>query len=100
MTKSFMLFLALFVALGLSIGGAFAGGVAFGRSQDNEASSGAPTLASASTFGGNFGQQSSVEATQGFSSGGGLQGDPADLRQRIQPGYFSLEDLAQLREQF
>ena len=59
----FLMFLTLFVALGISIGGSFAGGVAFGRSQDNEAGSGAQTFA----VSGNFGQQSSDgEASQGF----------------------------------
>lgn len=100
MTNSFMLFLALFVALGLSIGRAFAGGVAFGKCQDNEASSGAPTLASAGNIGGNFGQQSSGGASQGFGTGGGLQENLTQLRQRFQSGDVSPEDLAQLREQF
>ena len=95
-TKSFILFLALFAALGISIGGSFAGGVAFGRSQDNEASSGAPTLFAS----GGFAQQSPGGATQGFGGGGGLPENLAELRQRIQSGDINPADLAQLREQF
>ena len=96
MTKSFLLFLALFVVLGTSIGGSFAGGVAFGRSQDNEASTSAPNLASS----GNFGQQLPGGAAQGFSAGDSRPEDLAQLRQRIQSGDFSPEDLAQLRQRF
>ena len=96
MTRSFMLFLALFVALGISIGGSFAGGVAFGRSQDNEASPSTATFSST----GNFGQQSSGQASQGFSAGEGLPENLAQLRQRIQSGDVNPEDLAQLRERF
>ena len=106
MTKPFMFFLALFVALGLSIGGSFAGGVAFGRSQDNEAGAGTPTLAipgnfarsSGSNFGGNFGQTSagrSPQSSTADSTGdGGLPENLAELRQRIQSGDVSPEDLA------
>ena len=96
MTKSFLLFLALFVALGTSIGGSFAGGVAFGRSQDNEASPSGPTLSAA----GNFGQQSPGGAAQGFNAGEGISENLAQLRQRFQSGDFSPEDLAQLRQRF
>ena len=112
MTKPFMFFLALFVALGLSIGGSFAGGVAFGRSQDNEAGAGTPTLAipgnfarsSGSNFGGNFGQTSAGRSPQSSTADspgdGGLPENLAELRQRIQSGDVSPEDLARLREQF
>ena len=94
MTKSFLLFLTFFVALGISIGGAFAGGVAFGRSQDNEASPSDPAL----SFSGNFGQQSPGGAAQGFSAGEGIPDSLAQLRQRIQSGDINPEDLAQLRQ--
>ena len=96
MTKSFLMFLAFFVALGISIGGAFAGGVAFGRSQDNEATPSGPAL----SFSGNFGQQSPGGAAQGFNAGEGISENLAQLRQRLLSGDVNPEDLAQLRQQF
>ena len=83
--RSFILLIGVVVALGISIGGAFVGGIALGKSQDAEAAQATPEVAAL--------------------SGGFRQSDSADaasldlLRQRIQSGDATAEELAQLRQQ-
>ena len=85
-SRSFTLLIGVVVALGISIGGAFVGGIALGKSQDAEAPQTAPEVPA--------------------PSGGFQQPDGADaasldlLRQRIQSGDATPEELAQLRQQF
>ncbi len=84
--RSFTLLIGVVVALGISIGGAFVGGIALGKSQDAEAA------------------QATLEVPA--TSGGFQRPDGADaasldrLRQRIQSGDATPEELAQLRQQF
>ena len=87
-SKSFMLLIAVVVALGVSIGGAFVGGIAFGKSQDAEASQVAP-----------FAPETSV-GSQGANGAGGESASLAQIRQRIQSGDATPEELAELRQQF
>ncbi len=83
--SSFTLLIGVVVALGISIGGAFVGGIALGKSQDAEAAQATPEVPA--------------------PSGGFRQPDGADaasldqLRQRIQSGDATPEELAQLRQQ-
>ncbi len=85
-SRSFTLLIGVVVALGISIGGAFVGGIALGKSQDAEAAQATPEVPA--------------------PSGGFRQPDGADaasldlLRQRIQSGDATPEELAQLRQQF
>ena len=84
--RSFTLLISVVVALGISIGGAFVGGIALGKSQEAEAAQATPDVP--------------------VPSGGLQQSDGADvasldrLRQRIQSGDATPEELAQLRQQF
>ncbi len=83
---SFTLLIGVVVALGISIGGAFVGGIALGKSQDAEAAQATPEVPAPS---GGF----------GLSDGAGVASLDL-LRQRIQSGDATPEELAQLRQQF
>ena len=87
-SKSFMLLIAVVLALGVSIGGAFVGGIALGKSQDAEASQVAafPPAPSANSQQSNGTGEESASLTQ--------------IRQRIQSGDATPEELAELRQQF
>ena len=86
-TKSFLGLLGVVLVLGGSLGGSFVGGIALGKSQGEEVTpNSAPAQPTASP-----GQQSS-----GQSDGDSLN----QLRQRIQSGQASPEELAQFRQQF
>ena len=86
--KSFMLLIAVVAMLGVSIGGAFVGGIALGKSQDAEASQVA-TLAPSPSGG--------FQQANGTSDG---SASLAQIRQRIQSGEVTPEELAELRQQF
>ena len=86
--KSFILLIAVVAALGVSIGGAFVGGIALGKSQDAEASQVAAFP---------------PDPAAGFqqANGGSSESAPlAQIRQRLQSGDATPEELAELRQQF
>ncbi len=84
--RSFTLLIGVVVALGISIGGAFVGGIALGKSQDAEAAQATPGV---------------TAAPSGFQQSDGADVASLDrLRQRIQSGDATPEELAQLRQQF
>ena len=84
--RSFTLLIGVVVALGISIGGAFVGGLALGKSQEAEAAQVTPELPAPSV---------------GFGQSDGADAASLDLlRQRIQSGDATPEELAQLRQQF
>ncbi len=83
---SFTLLIGVVVALGISIGGAFVGGIALGKSQDAEAAQATPEVPAPSG---------------GFGLSDGADVASLDLlRQRIQSGDATPEELAQLRQGF
>jgi hypothetical protein len=86
-TKSFLLLLAAVLVLGGGLGGAFAGGIAVGKNQDTD--SGTQVVAA------------SVPAVSGQQTQTAPDRQTLDqLRQRLQGGDVSDEELAELREQF
>lgn len=86
-SRSFTLLIGVIVALGVSIGGAFVGGIALGKSQEAEAAQNGPLARPTSSLGGPSSEQS--------------DGASLDLlRQRIQSGDATPEELAQLRQGF
>ena len=87
-TKSFMLLIAVVAALGVSIGGAFVGGIALGKSQDAEASQVAAVAPDPSG------------GSQRPNGEGGQSASLAQIRQRVQSGDATPEELAELRQQF
>ena len=87
-SKSFMLLIAVVAVLGVSIGGAFVGGIALGKSQDAEGSQVAALTPAPS---GGF---------QQANGAGGQSASLAQIRQRLQSGDATPEELAELRQQF
>ena len=86
-SRSFTLLIGVVVALGVSLGGAFVGGIALGKSQEAEAAQNGPLARPTSTLGGPSSEQ--------------FDGASLDLiRQRIQSGDATPEELAQLRQGF
>ena len=104
-TKAFLVLIMIVIVLGGSIGGAFAGGVALGKSQDDDETTAATTVP------GGF-QAPSAGSGQGDTAGpggnftpggfsGGFNGeDRAVLRDRIQSGDISPEELAERQSRF
>ena len=86
-SKSFILLVAAVLALGGSLGGAFVGGIALGKSQEAEAAQNGLLARPTSSLGRPFSEQ---------SDGASLD----QLRQRIQSGDATSEELAQLRQGF
>ena len=86
-TSAFMLSLVGVLALGGALGGAFVGGIALGKSQEPEAAESAFGLRSTSGSDQPSSEQPSLESL-------------AQLRQRLQSGELSPEELAQVQEQF
>ena len=88
-SKAFVLLLVIVLVLGAGLGGAFAGGIALGKSQGDEelpaVNTPAPTL---------------VTLPNQEPAGQPDQPDFADIRQRLQSGEITQEELAQLRQQF
>ena len=85
-SRSFTLLIGVVVALGVSIGGAFVGGIALGKSQEVEAAQATPEAPALSG---------------GFRRPDGADTASLDLvRQRIQSGDATPEELAQLRQGF
>ena len=87
-TKSFVWILIAVVVFGAGLGGSFIAGVAVGGSDDSDDV--APLSLPAAV----------ASAAEQPQSGALDVGDLASLRDRIQSGDFSPEDLGQLREQF
>ncbi len=86
-TRSFLLLLVAVLVLGGGLGGAFAGGIAVGKSQESDTDSAvlsAPVAAAAD-------QQAQALPDQQTRD---------QLRQRLQGGDVSDEELAELRQQF
>ena len=86
-TKAFMTLLITVLILGAALGGAFAGGIALGKSQEDGETESTPT------------------APQSGATGQEIQGESGvpsldQIRQRIQSGEITQEELAELREQF
>ena len=104
-TKAFLVLIMIVIVLGGSIGGAFAGGVALGKSQDDDETTAATTVpggfqapsagsgrGDTAGPGGNF--------TPGGFSGGFNGEDRAALRNWIQSGDISPEELAERQSRF
>ena len=85
--KLFVGLLIGILVVGASVGGAFAGGIAYGRGQEDTT----PVVAA-----------SALPSPSGSQVGAGPPGgaDIADLRQRLQSGNATPEELQQLRERF
>ena len=89
--KSFFVMLVAVLVLGGGLGGAFVGGIALGKGQDDSETPAAAT------------QQANAGLTQApgnASANGAGQTSLDQIRQRIQSGEVTPEELAQLREQF
>ena len=103
MTRPFLFFLVIALILGGSIGGAFAGGVALGKTQGEEsvASGSAATVGSGSQLsqgGSSLPQRDQLR--QGIQSGDISQQDLETLRQRFASGELSQRERDRLRERF
>ena len=103
MTRPFLFFVALTIILGGSIGGAFAGGVALGKTQNEESVT--TGLAATGGQGSRLGQAGlglpqQDQLRQGIQPGDSTRQDLAQLGERIRSGEVGQEDLQGLRERF
>ena len=102
-TKTFLVILVLVMVLGGGIGGAFAGGVALGKTQSEE--SVATGLTATGGLESRLGQAGlglpqQDQLRQGIQSGDLTQQDLAQLRERIASGELSQQEIERLREGF